>query len=438
MKTKIFAPEIVVAFCLLVFFTCLSSAQDDIPIGLKRARGVEMLETIKNQLKDRYYDPSFHGVDIEKSFAAAKQDIKNAQRSGQINAIIAQFLLDLDDSHTFFLPPERVGFVDYGFKYQMIGTTCYVTHVRKDSEAEKNGLKVGDVLYSIETFEPTRESRWKLDYFYRTLSPQERLRLVVQDPDASLRPIEVKARLVTWTDYQKELEEKKRKARRPPFTCRVNDEVTVVCRLSTFATSEGEIDKMMKNVGSAKQLVLDLRRNSGGYVETLKYLLGFFFERDIKVGTEKTRKGTKEETAKTQGTKAFSGKLVVLTDGDSASAAEVFARVIQLEKRGTVMGDVTQGAVMTGSEFAQALMNRTAYPLANLIPFGASITIADLVMSDGSSLEKKGVKPDVAVLPTKSDLVGRKDVVLEKAIAFFGGTLGTGLVESLGGEEYEY
>jgi C-terminal processing protease CtpA/Prc len=48
--------------------------------------------------------------------------------------------------------------------------------------------------------------------------------------------------------------------------------------------------------------------------------------------------------------------------------------------------------------------------------FGASITIADLIMTDGKSLEKIGVTPDMVILPTAVDLASKRDVVLAKAL----------------------
>jgi C-terminal processing protease CtpA/Prc len=93
-----------------------------------------------------------------------------------------------------------------------------------------------------------------------------------------------------------------------------------------------------------------LRTKTGNEVGTgtsnLQRLLGYFFDHDVKICDVKRRKETKELTAKTRGSNPFSGKLIVLIDSKSASASELFARVIQLEKRGTIIGDRSAGAVM--------------------------------------------------------------------------------------------
>ena len=42
----------------------------------------------------------------------------------QVFGIIGQVLVDLDDSHTFFLPPGRSSQTEYGWQMQMIGDKC--------------------------------------------------------------------------------------------------------------------------------------------------------------------------------------------------------------------------------------------------------------------------------------------------------------------------
>ncbi|MFZ0993185.1 MAG: S41 family peptidase, partial [Candidatus Sulfotelmatobacter sp.] len=110
----------------------------------------------------------------------------------------------------------------------------------------------------------------------------------------------------------------------------------------------------------------------------------------------------------------FTGNLIVLVDSKSASAAELFARVVQLEHRGTVVGDRSSGSVM------EALY----YPFDDysgvLVFYGASITSADLIMADGKSLEKVGVTPDVLLLPSAAQLSAGEDPALARAAELAG------------------
>src|SRR5437868_1536835 len=109
--------------------------------NFQRERGSLMLKIIKDEIKKSYYDPAFHGVDIEARFKAADEKIKTATSNGQIFGIIAQAVLDLNDSHTFFIPPRRAARPNYGWQKQMIGDKCYVVAVQPDSDADAKGLR---------------------------------------------------------------------------------------------------------------------------------------------------------------------------------------------------------------------------------------------------------------------------------------------------------
>lgn len=55
-----------------------------------------------------------------------------------------------------------------------------------------------------------------------------------------------------------------------------------------------------------------------------------------------------------------------------------------------------------------------------MIFYGASVTNADVIMSDGQSLEKVGVMPDELLTPTMDDLAAGLDPVLAHAAELVG------------------
>ena len=61
--------------------------------------------------------------------------------------------------------------------------------------------------------------------------------------------------------------------------------------------------------------------------------------------------------------------------------------------------------------------------MGRVVLYGASITISDLIMSDGKSLEGAGVTPDEVRLPKPEDLAAGRDTVLSYAASLLGVTL---------------
>ena len=184
-----------------------------------------------------------------------------------------------------------------------------------------------------------------------------------------------------------------------------------------FFLTQEVVDSIFSKVRKHKALVLDLRGNPGGAIDTLKDVLGYVFDHDVKLSDVVSRKNSKPEIAKSRGGAAFNGKLIVLVDSNSGSSAEIFARVVQLEHRGQVVGDRSAGAVMEARHYSESLGADTR------IFYGFSVTIANLIMTDGKSLENTGVTPDEIVLPTATDLAEGKDPALSRAAELAGTTL---------------
>jgi C-terminal processing protease CtpA/Prc len=385
----------------------------------EREAGRQMLTMVRLDIEKNYYDPSFRGIDLGERFSQADERIKNAKSNGEIFGVIAQALLDFDDSHLFFIPPSRVARVEYGWQMQAIGDKCYVIAVKPGSDAEAKGLKRGDLILSIDNFTPTREVMWKMQYYYYTLRPKPGMRLVVQSPEGAPRQLDVLAKITQGTkqmsfgDMDLEIEaENEAHINRNRFFEKDN---VIIWKMPGFDIYDAnELANIMVRVKKHQTLILDLRGNGGGLVVMLKRLIGYFFEQDTKVSELKYRKEVKTEVADTKGNAVFKGKLIVLIDSRSASAAEIFSRVIQLEKRGIVLGDRSAGAVMQSRQY----VHEVGLEYASI--YGASVTNADVIMKDGKSLEHVGVTPDELLLPTSADLAANRDPVLSRAAQLAG------------------
>lgn len=413
-----------ITLLLILFTLTLSSAsgQQGPPSSLDRERSRAMLGAIKDDLKSGYYDPNYHGMDLETRFRAADEKIKQAASLGQIFGIIGQVLSELDDSHTFFAPPSRSTRTDYGWAMQLIGTKCYVVKVKPKSDAEAKGLKEGDEISSIDGRVPVRENIWKLNYLYHALRPQPGMRLVVIKPDGTQKQIDIVAkveqgrRMKDLTDgfdlYDLIRGDEKQEILGRSRYIEAGDDV-FIWKMPEFNLTKEGVDELVDKFRKRKALILDLRGNGGGYEETLLRLLGNMFDHEVRMGTLKRRKEEKPMIVKARGN-AFAGKVMVLIDSESGSAAELFARVMQLEKRGIVIGDVSAGAVMRAKSYSRQL------GLDIVVFYGVSITDADIIMTDGKSLEHVGVIPDELKLPTPADLAAKRDPVLAYAASLAG------------------
>jgi C-terminal processing protease CtpA/Prc len=388
-----------------------------------------MLRQVAADVRRYYYDPDFHGVDWNE---AIRQAYRNINRATSLNDAVAQITAALDslnDSHTFLIPPRRRYVHDYGFKWQMVGRRCYVIRVRPSGDAAQQGLKPGDEILTVNDQPVSRHNFHQVSLQYDLFQPQNALRLGIVDSTRHRRPLEVKANFQPSPVFRFQLPgslnpfvldtDSAQQLRRPRYF--ENDSRLLVVKFPEFMFSPAQADEILARMRAHRAVILDLRGNRGGLELTLEHLLGGLFQHDIPLGARVSRQDRKPVFV-TGRPDAFNGRLVVLIDSDSASAAEIFARVVQLQKRGSLVGDRTAGSVREAQHYRHQIL-RSSYAI--------SVTTADLLMSDGKSLEHIGVKPDIQVLPSSRDLANGWDPAMAKAAALLGASMTSGQAAAL-------
>lgn len=406
----------------LLAAAAVSSAAEG-PSSMDRGRTRTMLRAIKGELQKNYYDPAFHGLDLEARFKEADEKVATATSVGQLMGIVARAVMDLEDSHTTFFPPAYTTDVDYGWRIAMVGERCVVTRVDKGSDAEAQGIKAGDVVLEVEGVQPTRENLWKFFYLFQTLRPQPGLTAVLQSPGQAPRKVAFRAsvkqgkRVLDLSEESEDYWTLVREAENRQvkhYTQEVGD--ALVWKMPAFDLERRDVERIAGMARKKKALILDMRGNPGGAVEVLQSVAAALFDRDLTIAQTRGRKESKPLAARRHG-QPFTGTVVAVVDSESASSAEVLARLLQIEKRGTVIGDRTAGAVM------RARFHPLQLGADRVVFYGLTITDADVVMTDGKSLEKVGVSPDIALLPTPADIAAGRDPVLARAVEVAGGTL---------------
>jgi len=186
-------------------------------------------------------------------------------------------------------------------------------------------------------------------------------------------------------------------------------------------TTAAELDAALARLKSQgmKSLVWDLRGNPGGLLPASVEVLDRFISDGVLVST-RGRTPDQNVTFRAHGSAVCTVPLVLLVDGDSASASEIVAGAIRDHNRGTIVGRTTYGKWSVQSIFR---VRSSA---------GLRLTTAKFYSPRGENLSKRGVEPDVALpeppatrswyrSPTEINLA--EDTDLQKGIEILRGQL---------------
>ena len=180
--------------------------------------------------------------------------------------------------------------------------------------------------------------------------------------------------------------------------------------LYEFTSNSGDLFRQaferFKASGS-KKLVIDLRGNPGGYLEAAVDIVSHFLPKGMTVVTEDfgDNEADQEHTSLGYDDVPKGTKVVVLIDGGSASASEIFAGALQDSDVATIIGTKSfgKGSVQT---------------LLDLGGGSLKIPVARWITPAGHWIMGNGVTPDIIVPFTQADAAAKRDPQMARAIDF--------------------
>ena len=356
-----------------------------------RAEGnMRVFDRVWGLVADWHYDPKLHGVDWPAAGLKYGAEVAAAADDQALYAALGAMVGLLKDSHTHALSPTQTKErrtqtrARTGFYMTRVEGRWIVSELVAGSPAELAGVKTGWVVVARNgtAFGERSEARPKEG----EVAQWEFL----DDRDQPVALAIVAESLST----------------KPRQEVRVLAGGVVYLRFDAFDPADRRwLSDQLKTNRAASGVVIDLRRNPGGGTISLGITIGEFFDRAVDCGTFITRGGYRGGKSSWQmGSARYGGSVVVLVDGATGSAAEIFAAVLQEHGRATIVGRKTAGAVLASWYHG--------------LPDGGELQLSrqDYVTPKGRRLENEGVAPDVKVVRTAADVRAGRDVDVEAAL----------------------
>ena len=308
-----------------------------------------------------------------------------------VNSMIAS----LDDPYSRLLSKEEFleqsNSIDskiygIGVNIASLSGKIYIVNVIKGSPADIAGLKQGDLLLSVNDNLTKGKSIFQVAQYIKGQLNEIVTLVILRNNEKITKKIkrgEVKFKTVEHQKFDKNI-----------------GYIHILSFIGNDTPREflSALDKLKNTKG----LILDLRGNTGGLFQNALIVSNLFLTQGDIVSVI-GRDGQKSLYSVQSGDFVYDKPLIVLVDGDSASASEIVSAALKDNNRAKIVGTRT---------FGKGVVQKI-YPLPNQM--GMNLTIARYLTPKGYDINKKGIEPDYEVVFTKEDMVKSFDRQLEFA-----------------------
>ena len=422
------------------------------------ARRKQAFEIVWQTVRDYHFDPTFGGVDWMAVHAEFAPRVERVQSDRELHVLLQEMLNRLGRSHFVIIPPESIP-ADVpdepddaddadeeathkspeqkrapptlealnvteqltngiGIDLRIINGAAVITRVEPESSAARAGLRPGFVVRSVDgrlmstilrqfarasVYQPIIKHQLPaeivISYFngppgtsariayldalnrvHRVSVPRERLKGEMSPAVQALPPL--------FVEFE---------------TRRLQDNIGYI-RFNLFAIPVlAKFCAALRELSDAPGIIIDLRGNRGGILGVLYGMGGLLEPYAVSLGTMHTRGGVLSFQAIPQ-KHLYTGQVVVLIDGETLSAGEMFAAGLQETGRAMIVGERSAGATLPS--------------VAKELPTGAILqyAFADFRTPKGNLIEGHGVDPVIAVKLNRAALLAGHDSQLEAAL----------------------
>jgi carboxyl-terminal processing protease len=309
----------VVAFLLAAIITAYAAPQKSGDAAL--ARNLTTFNAIVKELKDNYVD----SIAPDRAFGAAIDALL-----GTIDPYTEYYPVEEQDALQKMTTGEYGGIGSYLMDRD---SSTYISAPMEGSPAARAGIKAGDRILRVDSIDVSHKLSADVT---KVLRGRPETPVTIQ----LLRPY-AKDSIVTVT-LQREL---LRQPSVPYYT--VFDNTGYILLTSFINKSPAEVKAALEEFKAdprVKNIVLDLRGNGGGLVESAVDILSYFVPKGTEVVRTRGRDEASERVYKTTRSPLFPDiPLAILIDGATASASEILAGAVQDLDRGVLVGSRSFG-----------------------------------------------------------------------------------------------